>query len=93
MSSTPDATYPGYKLIEKRFVKELNADVLFLEHIKSGAKVIKFACDDANKTFTIAFKTFPENDCGAPHIMEHSVLNGSKNYPVKSPLTFFRKVP
>ncbi len=91
MSSTPDATYPGYKLIEKRFVKELNADVFFLEHIKSGAKVIKFACDDANKTFTIAFKTFPENDCGAPHIMEHSVLNGSKNYPVKSPFDVLQK--
>ncbi|MCX6281742.1 MAG: insulinase family protein [Bacteroidetes bacterium] len=85
MSATPEVNYPGYKLIEKRFVKELNANVFFLEHVKSGAKIVKFATDDANKTFTIAFKTFPDNDFGAPHITEHSVLNGSKNYPVKSP--------
>ena len=85
MSATQDVSYPGYKLIEKRFVKELNANVFFLEHLKSGAKIVKFACDDANKTFTIAFKTFPDNDFGAPHITEHTVLNGSKNYPVKSP--------
>jgi presequence protease len=85
MSTTKDVSYPGYKLIEKRFVKELNANVFFLEHVKSGAKIVKFATDDANKTFTIAFKTFPDNDFGAPHIIEHTVLNGSKNYPVKSP--------
>jgi Zn-dependent M16 (insulinase) family peptidase len=85
MSATEDVNYPGYKLIEKRFVKELNADVLFLEHIKSGAKIVKFATDDPNKTFAIAFKTFPDNDYGAPHIIEHTVLNGSKNFPVKSP--------
>ena len=91
MSATQDSSYPGYKLIEKRFVKELNANVFFLEHIKSGAKIVKFACDDANKTFTIAFKTFPDNDCGAPHILEHSVLNGSKNFPVKSPFDVLQK--
>jgi len=91
MSATQDQTYPGYKLIEKRFVKELNANVFLLEHVKSGAKIVKFACDDANKTFTIAFKTFPESDNGAPHIMEHSVLNGSKNYPVKSPFDVLQK--
>ncbi|MCX6286323.1 MAG: insulinase family protein [Bacteroidetes bacterium] len=85
MSATPEVNYPGYKLLEKRFVKELNANVFFLEHVKSGAKIVKFATDDANKTFTIAFKTFPDNDCGAPHIIEHTVLNGSTNYPVKSP--------
>ena len=43
MSATNDVSYPGYKLIEKRFVKELNANVFFLEHIKSGAKIVKFA--------------------------------------------------
>jgi Zn-dependent M16 (insulinase) family peptidase len=91
MSATEDVNYPGYKLIEKRFVKELNADVFFLEHIKSGAKIVKFATDDPNKTFAIAFKTFPDNDYGAPHIIEHTVLNGSKNYPVKSPFDVLMK--
>lgn len=75
----------GFKLVEKRFVKEVNADVLNFEHEKSGARLVKIAAGDANKLFSIAFKTVPQSDCGTPHIMEHSVLNGSKNFPVKSP--------
>ena len=76
---------PGYKLIEKRFVKEVNADVYYFEHLKSGAHVLKFDTKDANKTFGVGFKTEPNSNSGTPHIIEHSVLNGSKNYPVKSP--------
>ncbi len=76
---------PGYMLIEKRFVKEVNADCYYFEHIKSGAKIIKIAADDPNKTFSVTFHTIPNSDCGEAHILEHSVLNGSKNFPVKSP--------
>lgn len=81
----------GFKLIEKRFVKELNAECYYFEHVKSGARLIKIKADDPNKTFSIAFKTFPESDNGAPHIMEHSVLNGSTNFPVKSPFDVLLK--
>jgi len=77
--------YHGFRLIEKRFVKEVNSECLYLEHIKSGARLFKIAANDPNKTFSIAFKTFPESDNGSPHIMEHAVLNGSTNFPVKSP--------
>lgn len=75
----------GFRLIEKRFIKEANAECLSFEHVKSGARLLKIAANDPNKTFCIAFKTFPESDNGAPHIMEHSLLNGSVNFPVKSP--------
>jgi presequence protease len=84
-------SYPGYKLIEKRFIKEVNAQCYLLEHIKSGARVLKIAADDQNKTFCIAFKTIPESDGGTPHIIEHSVLNGSINFPVKSPFDVMMK--
>jgi Zn-dependent M16 (insulinase) family peptidase len=84
-------TYHGFKLLEKRFVKEVNAECLYFEHVKSGARLFKIASDDPNKTFSIGFKTDPESDCGTPHIMEHSVLNGSKNYPVKSPFDVLSK--
>ncbi len=33
----------------------------------------------------------PESDAGTPHIMEHSVLNGSKNFPLKSPFDILAK--
>lgn len=84
-------TYHGFKLLEKRFVKEVNAECLYFEHVKSGARVLKFATNDPNKTFGIGFKTVPETDCGTPHIIEHSVLNGSKNFPVKSPFDVLSK--
>ncbi len=80
-----DSTYHGFKLTEKHFVEEVNADCYYFEHLQSGARLLKIAADDANKTFCIAFKTTPQTDCGTPHIMEHSVLNGSENFPVKSP--------
>ncbi len=91
MSFTAYAEDHGFKLIEKRFVKELNAECIYYEHVKSGARLIKIKADDPNKTFSIAFKTFPESDNGAPHIMEHSVLNGSKAFPVKSPFDILLK--
>ena len=84
-------TYFGFKLIEKKFVKEINSDCYVFEHLTSGAKLMKIANTDANKTFMIAFKTTPESDNGAPHIMEHSVLNGSKSFPVKSPFDILMK--
>ncbi len=82
---TDTGKYEGYRVIEKKFVKEVNAECIYLEHVKSGARIFKIAADDPNKTFSIAFKTVPESDCGTPHIMEHSVLNGSESFPVKSP--------
>ena len=85
------SSYHGFKLIEQRFVKETNCECYYFEHIKSGARLIKFAANDTNKTFCIGFKTIPESDCGTPHIMEHSVLNGSKNFPVKSPFDVLAK--
>ncbi len=88
-TSTPH--YPGYELIEKKFVPEVNAECYYLEHIKSGARVFKIAADDPNKSFSVGFKTVPESDAGTPHIMEHSVLNGSKNFPVKSPFDVLMK--
>ncbi len=87
----PGQSVHGFTLKEKKFVKEVNANCLLFEHDKSGARLLKIAADDANKTFSIAFKTVPESDAGTPHIMEHSVLNGSKNFPVKSPFDVLAK--
>ncbi|MEJ2054391.1 MAG: insulinase family protein [Calditrichaceae bacterium] len=84
-------TYHGFKLIEKKFVKEVNADCYYFIHEKSGARLLKIAAEDPNKTFSITFKTVPESNAGTPHIMEHSVLNGSENFPVKSPFDVLLK--
>lgn len=54
-------------------------------HRITGMEVYQVANDDAENTFGYLFKTPPLNDCGTPHIIEHSILAGSKRYPVRDP--------
>jgi Zn-dependent M16 (insulinase) family peptidase len=75
----------GFKLEQIQFVKELDGDCYLFRHQKSGARLLKVVSKDDNKVFSVAFKTPPPDDTGTPHIMEHSVLNGSESFPVKSP--------
>lgn len=73
----------GFELLQSHEIKELGATYYRYKHQKSGAELIHLANSDNNKAFNITFKTIPEDDTGCPHIMEHSVLNGSRNYPAK----------
>ena len=75
----------GFEVKAKIFVKDLDADVYTLEHEGCGARLTFIARDDENKTFSIGFKTLPEDSTGVFHILEHSVLCGSDKYPVKDP--------
>ena len=74
-----------YELIEKRQIQELQSVGYLLKHKKSGARIALLANDDENKVFTIGFRTPPQDSTGLPHILEHSVLCGSKKFPVKDP--------
>ncbi len=91
LSAQDGKTIHGFKLVEKRFVKEVNSVCSYYQHVASGAKVLKIENADQNKTFSVTFHTIPQNDCGTAHILEHSVLNGSKNFPVKSPFDIVSK--
>ena len=73
----------AYRILQKQQIEELRATGLLMEHIKTGAKIVVLSCDDENKVFSIGFRTPPENDKGISHILEHSVLCGSKKYPAK----------
>jgi Zn-dependent M16 (insulinase) family peptidase len=55
------------------------------KHRATGMEVYHVANDDPECVFGFIFKTPPLNDSGAPHIIEHSILAGSKRYPVKDP--------
>jgi Zn-dependent M16 (insulinase) family peptidase len=79
------AVVHGFTLEQKQFIKELDGEGYLFRHLKSGARLLKVVSKDDNKVFSVAFKTPPPNDTGIPHIMEHSVLNGSESFPVKSP--------
>lgn len=75
----------GFEIKKVERVEDCDCDLITMKHIKSGARLLYLDREDENKTFSIAFKTIPENDTGVFHILEHSVLNGSKKYPVKEP--------
>jgi len=77
--------YHGFKLLQDRPIPEVSARGLVFQHVKSGARLVKLEAADANKVFSVAFATPPQDDAGLPHILEHSVLNGSRKFPVKSP--------
>ncbi len=75
----------SYELIEKRRIDDLNTESYLLRHRKTGARVALLSNDDENKVFYIGFRTPPTDDTGVAHILEHSVLCGSRNFPVKDP--------
>ncbi len=75
----------GFLVKRKKEIKDIDAVMYEMEHEKCGAKLIFLDREDENKTFSVGFKTIPENSTGVFHIIEHSVLCGSKKFPVKEP--------
>ncbi|MBQ8117757.1 MAG: insulinase family protein [Lachnospiraceae bacterium] len=75
----------AYEVIEQREIGDVSSMSVLLRHKKTGAKVALLANDDENKVFYIGFRTPPANSTGVAHILEHSVLCGSKEFPVKDP--------
>lgn len=83
--------YHGFKLIEEKEVEEINSTARIFHHEKSGARLLSLKNDDDNKVFSIGFRTPPSNSTGVPHIMEHSVLCGSRKFPIKDPFVELAK--
>ena len=77
--------YESYEILREERIEEYRSDVTMLRHKKSGARVLTMANDDENKVFAIAFRTPPADSTGLPHILEHSVLCGSRKFPSKDP--------
>ncbi len=75
----------GFELKREVEIPELNSLIKVYEHIVSGATLIAVENDDENKAFSVNFRTLPEDSTGVAHILEHSVLGGSRKYPVKEP--------
>lgn len=75
----------AYTLIKKEEIEELNSTGYLLQHVKSGARLALLVNEDNNKVFNIGFRTPPADDTGVAHIIEHTVLCGSKKYPPKDP--------
>jgi len=77
----------GFTVTEISEVKEIAATLYSFEHKKTGAKLVYIDRKDECKSFAIGFRTIPKDDTGVFHILEHSVLCGSRKFPVKEPFT------
>ena len=75
----------AYEIIEEKDLPDIHSNGCLLRHKKSGAKITVISNDDENKVFYIGFRTPAEDSTGVPHIIEHSVLCGSDEFPVKDP--------
>jgi Zn-dependent M16 (insulinase) family peptidase len=81
----------GFMLLREENIPELNSKGKLYWHILTGAELLSLENDDENKVFGIVFRTPPPDSTGVAHIMEHSVLCGSRKYPVKEPFVQLMK--
>lgn len=75
----------SFTLQREQTIPEINTTAKLFIHDKTGARLLSLVNGDENKSFGINFRTPPADSTGIAHIMEHSVLCGSRKYPVKEP--------
>ena len=81
----------AYEKIREEYLEDVQAAGTLLIHKKSGARVALLSNDDENKVFSIAFRTPPKDSTGVAHIVEHTVLCGSRKFPLKDPFVELAK--
>ena len=64
---------------------DINATMIRLRHEPTGARFMHLDREDNNHLFSVGFRTPPEDSTGVAHILEHTVLCGSKRFPVRDP--------
>ncbi len=84
-------TTHGFERITERRIPELRTSAELYRHIGTGAELLSLVNEDENKVFGITFRTPPNDSTGVAHILEHSVLCGSRKYPLKEPFVELMK--
>ena len=75
----------GFRVVSVQEESELQGRLLRMVHIRTGADLCWLDNGAENMVFSIAFRTLPHDSTGVFHILEHSVLCGSRDYPVREP--------
>ena len=84
-------TYHGFTLNKIEMIHDIHSTAYLFSHEQSGARLLYLKNSNNNKVFNVAFKTPPSDNCGTPHILEHSVLCGSRKYEAKDPFNELAK--
>lgn len=75
----------GFTVTRVTPVPSIRGTAVEARHDRTGARLIHLFTADTENLGAIAFRTPPPDDTGVPHILEHSVLCGSRRFPVKDP--------
>ena len=81
----------GFEQIAAKNIPELQTKAELFRHLETGAQLLSSINSDENKVFGITFRTPPTDSTGVAHILEHSVLCGSRKYPIKEPFVELMK--
>ena len=82
---SPKQTHPAFEWKQSQRVDSLNVTVEEYQHKKTGALHYHINAENDENVFLVAFRTVPMDSTGVAHILEHTALCGSKNYPVRDP--------
>jgi len=83
--------YTGFETLSVDSLPEYRSTGIQLRHYGTGAQIYKIYADDSENLISYIFRTPPANNSGVAHILEHSVLCGSKRYPLKDPFLVLLK--
>lgn len=78
-------TYRDFRVTQYLPLDELQSTLIELIHEPTGARVMQIANNDPENLFCLSFQTLPDSSNGVAHILEHTVLCGSRKFPVKDP--------
>ena len=81
----------GFELAREETIAEIASTARLYRHLKTGAELLSLVTSDENKVFGVTFRTPPADSTGVAHILEHSVLCGTRKYPVKDPFAELAK--
>ncbi|MCP3874983.1 MAG: peptidase M16 [Desulfobacteraceae bacterium] len=81
----PGQKLSGYRIKKSTPLENIDSTMIQLEHLKTKAKHIHILNKDKENTFGVFFRTVPTDSSGVAHILEHTVLCGSKKFNVRDP--------
>lgn len=91
-SLKPGTTCAGFLVTRIRPLDNPPSLAIEARHQYSGAELLYLYSFDEENLFAAAFRTPPPDNTGVAHILEHSVLGGSRKYPVKEPFVEMLKM-
>ena len=82
-----DEVIHGFRKLYSCHLDDYKAEGVLYRHVRTGMEVFSVTADDSEYFFSYAFRTLPEDSTGVFHILEHTVLSGSRKYPGRDPFS------